>query len=73
MKQKHILAVAVCLILICTCTLGSAAGKASGVCGPGLTFELDDQGTLTISGSGKMNDYTNTSSNDVPWQNDRSR
>ena len=30
---------------------------ASGECGDNLTWTLDDQGTLTISGTGKMKDY----------------
>lgn len=29
----------------------------SGTCGENLTWELDDEGTLTISGSGEMNEY----------------
>lgn len=35
-----------------------------GTCGTGLTWKLDDAGLLTISGSGKMKDY---SVNDAPW------
>jgi len=29
----------------------------SGTCGDNLTWVLDDEGTLTISGTGDMNDY----------------
>jgi len=35
-----------------------------GTCGAGLTWKLDDAGLLTISGSGKMTDF---SVNDAPW------
>ena len=30
---------------------------ASGQCGENLTWQLDDGGTLTISGTGDMDDY----------------
>ncbi len=40
-------------------------GLASGTCGDALTWEIDSDGTLTISGSGSMEDYDN--SNPVPW------
>lgn len=33
---------------------GSAFAESSGVCGDNLTWVLDDSGTLTISGTGKM-------------------
>ena len=36
----------------------------SGTCGENLTWTLDSQGVLTISGTGKMEDYT---SNGGPW------
>ena len=38
---------------------------ASGTCGTGVTWTLDDAGLLTISGSGAMTDYSYPS--DVPW------
>ena len=34
-----------------------AGGIASGTCGENLTWELDEDGTLTISGTGEMFDY----------------
>ena len=37
----------------------------SGTCGANLTWSLDDEGTLTISGTGAMNNYTDSSS--APW------
>lgn len=38
---------------------------ASGTCGDNLTWKLDSEGTLTISGDGDMTDYSY--SNDPPW------
>ncbi len=37
----------------------------SGTCGDNLTWTLDSEGTLTISGTGAMTDYYSSSS--VPW------
>ena len=43
---------------------------ASGTCGDDLTWNLDEVGTLTIAGSGKMTEWESTSS--VPWKDYRS-
>ena len=43
---------------------------ASGICGESVNWVLTSDGTLTISGSGKMADY-NTSSNTAPWYKNR--
>lgn len=51
------------------CTDGDIDIVASGTCGENgknLTWELDKDGTLTISGSGNMQDY-NAWTNRVPW------
>lgn len=37
----------------------------SGTCGDNLTWTLDDEGTLTISGNGAMTDWSSTSF--IPW------
>ena len=39
----------------------------SGTCGEHLTWELDKEGTLTISGTGAMSDFGSFS--DIPWKN----
>ena len=44
------------------------ASAESGTCGENLTWDLTN-GILTISGTGKMTDYTNYSS--VPWYSSR--
>ena len=51
---------------------------ASGTCGAtedgsNLIWKLDTQGTLTISGSGRMQDYTNADDNRPPWYNNREK
>ena len=40
---------------------------ASGTCGENLTWTLAKDGTLTISGTGNMNDYATWAGNNVPW------
>ncbi len=63
MKQtcKRILSLALCLLL-CAALLPGAVWAAeivaSGTCGANLTWTLDSDGKLTISGTGKMEDYT---------------
>jgi hypothetical protein len=46
-------------------TDANAATVASGTCGDNLTWRLDDAGTLTISGTGAMKEYIDSSS--IPW------
>ena len=41
---------------------------SEGVCGENLTWTLDNNGTLTINGTGDMTDY---SSSEVPWKSSR--
>ena len=43
----------------------SANAEESGTCGPKLKWHLTDDGVLTISGKGKMNDYS--VNNRAPW------
>ena len=44
---------------------GQAKAATSGTCGENLTWTLDSEGTLTISGTGKMEDYKN-----INWKTD---
>lgn len=49
-----------------------AAEATSGKCGENLTWTLDADGTLTINGTGNMNDYTSTYyRNPAPWYSQR--
>ncbi len=50
-------------------TSPALAQETQGTCGDGVTWTLDDEGTLTISGTGEMYDYAQT---DAPWENYRS-
>ncbi len=48
--------------LVCSC---GAIAPISGTCGPDLTWSFDSEtGTLSITGSGSMTDYSNSS---APW------
>ena len=47
----------------------SANAEESGTCGPNLRWHLTDNGVLTISGKGEMNDYSaNYFENRAPWR-----
>ena len=57
---KKVLTVLALLVLCLTLMAVSAFASEivdSGTCGPNLTWELDDEGRLTISGTGDMWDY----------------
>ena len=56
MKQIYILLIALLMGL-------SAKAESSGTCGPDLKWRLTDDGVLTISGKGEMDDYRFS-----PWQ-----
>ncbi|MDE6425983.1 MAG: leucine-rich repeat protein [Ruminococcus sp.] len=54
-----------------TVIMASAETINSGTCGKNLTWILDDEGTLTISGTGDMEDYKNSiSHDDIPWNSE---
>ena len=59
MKQIYILLIALLMGL-------SANAEKSGFCGPNLPWHLTDDGVLTISGIGKMDDYLYSV---APWKN----
>ena len=60
MKQIYILLIALLISL-------SANAEESGTCGPDLRWHLTDNAVLTISGKGKMYDYSYD--NRAPWDN----
>ena len=74
MKRK-IVSVLLCALLLASLLPVSAFADtiADGTCGENLTWTLDGDGTLTISGTGKMKDYY-PSNNDTtaPWGENRS-
>ncbi|MBQ6570201.1 MAG: leucine-rich repeat protein [Clostridia bacterium] len=67
--MKKLLSVFLALVLVLGCAYFvpnfTAHAASSGTCGDGLTWTLDNNGTLTISGSGDMPDWT--PSNPSPW------
>ena len=72
MKKRILsLAMVLCMLLTTVTALPITANAASsGTCGDNLTWTLDDSGTLTISGTGDMYDYT--WSTPSPWYSSRS-
>ena len=71
MKRKFLASLlAVCMALSLLPVTARAAEVASGTCGAegdgsNLTWTLDDAGTLTISGTGAMENFTGSSN--PPW------
>ena len=71
MKAKNIIpawAAALAAAVLALCLLALPAGAAetdSGTCGSDAVWVLEDDGTLTISGTGKMKDWTYATN--VPW------
>ena len=68
--RKSIFVIAVLCAMLMICAMGIAAAEEvtivqSGSCGTNLTYQLDNEGTLTISGTGKMQDFYSFSP--VPW------
>ena len=71
--KKRILCLALVMVMIFTLLPMNAFAAdivASGNCGENLTWTLDSEGTLTISGTGAMPDYSYDSK--APWYSSRS-
>ena len=69
MKKKLIawlLVICMAISLLPAAALADTAAK-SGKCGDNVTWTLSDDGTLTISGKGKMWDYGTSTHGDAPW------
>ena len=72
--KTRILSILLVLVLLCTVllwtTIPASAATTSGSCGDNLTWTFDSaSGTLTIKGSGKMDDYDRPGS--IPWYNNK--
>ena len=65
MKRKLILLTLLALLIAALAVTVSAETVNSGTCGDNLTWTLDDAGTLTISGTGAMYDYSQN--DEAPW------
>ena len=70
--MKKILSLILCTALLLSCCPViplQASAATSGTCGDNLTWVLDDEGTLTISGTGPMTDLESYSG--APWYGNR--
>ena len=66
MKRQLSILLVICMLFTCiTPAVMAADAKASGTCGDNITWVLDNDGVLTISGTGAMADYATTS--EIPW------
>ena len=70
--KKRLLSILLAAVMVLTMLpLGlveTAWAASSGTCGDKLTWSLSDDGTLTISGTGKMAEYSDwNSENLTPW------
>ena len=68
MKRAYTMLTTLVVLLVCLFLLpteAAAAEIASGTCGDNLTWVLDDNGTLTISGTGDMTNYSGAGN--APW------
>ena len=63
-----LLALAMLFALLPTAAFAENSIVASGTCGDNLTWTLDSNGTLTISGTGAMYNYERQSSQSAPWR-----
>ena len=72
MMKRTVTLLALLAALCCLLTVSAAAADAptSGTCGENLTWTLDGAGTLTISGTGEMEDYEWSGGH--PWRDSRS-
>ena len=67
--MKRFWAMLVTLALLAGClpmTVFGSEAPTSGICGDGLHWVLDEEGTLTVSGQGQMEDYWYSGPN-APW------
>lgn len=69
MKRLASMLLAIALLLTCAPYAPLTATASSGTCGANLTWTLYNEGILTISGTGSMNDYSYTSA--APWDSRR--
>lgn len=65
-----VLALSLVMSSVCMTALADDPEESNGTCGKNLTWKMDSEGVLTISGEGKMNTYYNDSTNVPPWRGD---
>ena len=65
MRKKILMILAITVLMLTVLTVSASAAETSGTCGDNVMWTFDDTtGTLTISGEGKMKDY---SLGNAPW------
>ena len=71
--KSRILSLVLAIVLVVAGVPLSASAATSGTCGDNLTWELDDKGILTISGTGAMYSYSSTFSSGTlpPWRSSK--
>ncbi len=57
MKKHFLLSVILTIAFLCVLPVSTMAATASGTCGEGVNWALDDSGVLTISGTGAMTNF----------------
>ena len=69
MSGKRILGLVLAFVMMLNLCPVTAQAASSGVCGENLTWSVDSGGTLTISGSGPMRDFTlyDWTETSAPW------
>lgn len=71
---KTALTLTICLVLCAVLMPGTVRAAEivdSGACGDNLTWTLDSEGTLTISGTGEMYSWNSRFILDIPWYSQR--
>ena len=72
MKTIKRLTIMMCMLLLTVLALTAAVSAetvASGTCGDNLTWTLDGAGTLTVSGTGDMDEWFWSVGDKTPWYN----
>ena len=69
MKKKSLFLILTMVLMLMVSAVTVFAAPSSGSCGTNVSYVLDSDGVLTISGYGKMNDYTSSSwgTGKTPW------
>ncbi len=68
MKKKLMLAIAAILIIVSCTTIAFADTTSGGKCGDNITWTLSGDGTLTLTGTGAMYNYSvDGTENTPPW------
>ena len=72
--MKWIMAILALIVIVIIASPNASASEivASGSCGKNVTWTLDDEGLLTISGTGAMHYYSSSTTYISPYSSDNS-